>query len=371
MKRRPVSKARSNGLLPSRSQPSWRGDSASDSSVKIRDAAKKVAKKRSVGNPRASSCSLRKKQPDPSRSDDIQCGSDAVSHAAECQRLREQLERVLADHQRQEEEIVALRALARSLKEEVETIHERQHRQGFANSDFATIRGGVGSRSHEFFKLDVQVEQLQGENAELRNRVLISQQESKRARDCIAQQVPAYKLAAVKAHAELRCVNSQLQQERAHSDRLREQLVRCKARHDDLPVRVASERGNNNQQQEDDDGQHERARMRQKREDFLLQCLRLQENEPSSSHKKKVKEAEQREVASATETGEATRWAAPSLQSSSNSVSSRTPLLSAYSCTPSTELLHEDLAELNNELHKLSLSLHELPSQSKRIQEDM
>ncbi|RLN93929.1 hypothetical protein BBJ28_00005363 [Nothophytophthora sp. Chile5] len=370
MKRRPISKARSNGVLPSRAQPSWRGDSASDSSVKLRDAVRKVGKKRSVGEPRASSCSLRKKQPDPSRSDDTQCGSDTVDPAAECQRLREQLERVLADHQRQEEEIVALRALARSLKEEVETIHERQHRQGFANSDYATIRGGVGSRSHEFFKLDVQVEQLQGENAELRDRVSISQQEAKRARDCIAQQVPAFKLAAVKAHAELRCVSSQLQQERAHSDRLREQLARCKARHDDLPVRVAPERGNTNQQREDDDDQQERARMRQKREDFLLQCLQLQDNESSSSQRKKVKEAEQREVVSAAETGETTHWTAPSLLSTSSSVSSQTPLLSSYACTPSTELLHEDLDELNDKLHELSLSLHKLPSRSKRIQEE-
>eukprot|EP00644_Phytophthora_capsici_P001518 jgi/Phyca11/15004/fgenesh1_pg.PHYCAscaffold_10_\ len=55
--------------------------------------------------------------------------SDSIDHVAECQRLREQLERVMIDHQRQEEEIVALRALAKSLKQEVETIQEKQQLQ--------------------------------------------------------------------------------------------------------------------------------------------------------------------------------------------------------------------------------------------------
>jgi chromosome segregation ATPase len=204
-------------------------------------------------------------------------GSSAIDHVAECQRLREQLERVLVDHQRQEEEIVALRALAKSLKDEVEAIHERQQLQSSTCSDKAAQGALRSSRfaAHEVFKLDVLAEELEGENAELRRQLEEAQEELRLARTCIADKLPVYKLATVKANAELRCVKSQLQQERTHSDRLQKQLVRCKARQDDVPVRVSPVQGNN--QDENDDDQQESGSVRRDREAFLRQCMQLQD----------------------------------------------------------------------------------------------
>ncbi|KAL3672746.1 hypothetical protein V7S43_002038 [Phytophthora oleae] len=201
----------------------------------------------------------------------------AVDHVAECQRLREQLERVLMDHQRQEEEIVALRALAISLKQEVETIQERQQLQSSScSSEKAPHKESRASRpiSHEFFKMDVQIEELHGENVELRRQLEDSQDELKIAHACIAHKLPVYKLAAVKANAELRCVKSQLQQERDHSDLLQKQLVRCKARQDNIPVRVSLKKGNNDE--EHDENPQETETFRRERERFLRQCTRQQ-----------------------------------------------------------------------------------------------
>ncbi|KAF4029308.1 hypothetical protein GN244_ATG18979 [Phytophthora infestans] len=203
------------------------------------------------------------------------CGSGeskAVDHIAECQRLREQLESVLVDHQRQEEEIVALRALAKSLTQEVEVIHERQLRQSTCISDRVVHREDQHENS---FKLNVQVEELQGQNEELRRQLEYSQKELKSARDRIAEKLPVYKLAAIKANAELRCVKSQLQQERDHSDLLQKQLVRCKARQDDVPVRVSLERGNNQNEHDEDSQESEAAR--RERKAFLRQCSIMQD----------------------------------------------------------------------------------------------
>ncbi|KAK1939903.1 hypothetical protein P3T76_008226 [Phytophthora citrophthora] len=209
---------------------------------------------------------------------------DTVDHVAECQRLREQLERVLIDHQRQEEEIVALRALAKSLKQEVETIQEQQQLQisscSIEQAPHKDVRASR-SRSHEVFKMDVQIEELLGENAELRRQLEDSQDELKVAHACIAHKLPVYKLAAVKANAELCCVKSQLQQERDHSDLLQNQLVRCKARQDNIPARVSLKSGNDDAGHDEDVAESEI--IRHERERFLRQCTHQQRNRSSFS----------------------------------------------------------------------------------------
>lgn len=275
MKRRTVPKTSSENARLSRLGSSSRGGISSKS---VRAPVKKITKTRPVRCTASSILGL-KKQAESTSEGSTSDESSAVDHVAECRRLREQLERVLVDHQRQEEEIVALRALAKSLKEEVETIQERQQLQSSTCSrDKALHRELRRSRfgTQEFFELDVQMEELEGENAELRRQLEDSQEELKSARACIAQKMPVYQLAAVKANAELRCVKSQLQQERAHSDHLQKQLVRCKARQDDVPVRVSPERGNN-QEEHDDDPQGSEV-VRRERESFLRQCMLLQDS---------------------------------------------------------------------------------------------
>ncbi|KAG1706929.1 hypothetical protein DVH05_027779 [Phytophthora capsici] len=180
----------------------------------------------------------------------------------------------MIDHQRQEEEIVALRALSKSLKQEVETIQEKQQLQ---------IPPSTGEKTppcSDFFKMDVQIEELQGENVELRRQLENSQDELKVAQACIAHKLPVYKLAAVKANAELRCVKSQLQQERDHSDLLQIQIVQCKARQDNFPVRVSVKRGYNDDEDED---RQESESIRRERERFLRQSTRQQQNISSIS----------------------------------------------------------------------------------------
>lgn len=152
---------------------------------------------------------------------------DLVDYAAECVRLREQLEHVLQDHQRQSEEIVALRALAKTLKSEVEAIHDsRQHLQPSSNP--AELHGQ--RNSHEFFKLDLQIEGLRSENEELTKKLQRINHESQDLRAMLAHQLPRYKLHAVQTRAELESVVSQLREEQTHSDKLRAQLIRLKAR---------------------------------------------------------------------------------------------------------------------------------------------
>ncbi|KAE8912992.1 hypothetical protein PF005_g18475 [Phytophthora fragariae] len=231
---------------------------------------KKITKKKVVKSPASSILGLKKDKVDAISEDRTRWSSE---EGDECQRLRQQLERVLVDHQRQEEEIVALRALAKSLKEEVEAIQERQQLQDSSDKVKGWQRGG----SHEFFKLDVQIEKLEGVNAELCRQLEDSQEELQRARAYIADKLPVYKLAAVKANAEIRCVKSQLQHEREHSDRLQEQLVKCKTKQDDVLVRALPERGNNQNEHDDDDDFQESEAVRRERETFFRQCMYLQD----------------------------------------------------------------------------------------------
>ncbi|ETN05407.1 hypothetical protein PPTG_14147 [Phytophthora nicotianae INRA-310] len=249
-----------------------------------RNPVKKTTKKRPSRDVASSILGLKKTEPSShSRTNWSSDESNALDHIAECQCLREQLERVLIDHQRQEEEIVALRALAKSLAEEVEAIHQRQQlRSSMCSSDNIVHRE---DQHFDIFKLNVQVEELQGENTELRRQLAHSTEELKSSRACIAEKLPVYKLAAVKANAELRCVKSQLQKERAHSDLLQKQLVRCKARQDDVPVRVALVRGNN--QEEDDEDPQESEVVRREREEFLRQCMCRQDSRASISPERK------------------------------------------------------------------------------------
>ncbi|KAE9333031.1 hypothetical protein PR003_g14225 [Phytophthora rubi] len=239
------------------------------------DVVSKNAKKLTKKSPASSILGLKKDKVDATSEGRSRWNSE---EGDECQRLRQQLERVLVDHQRQEEEIVALRALAKSLKQEVEAIQERQQLQRSTCSDKTVAKGWQRGGSHEFFKLDVQVEKLEEENAELRRQLEDSQEELQRARAYIADKLPVYKLAAVKANAEIRCVKSQLQQEREHSDRLQKQLVKCKARQDDVLVRALPERGNNQDEHDDDDDFQESAAVRREREAFFRQCMYQQDN---------------------------------------------------------------------------------------------
>ncbi|OWZ20986.1 hypothetical protein PHMEG_0004533 [Phytophthora megakarya] len=140
----------------------------------------------------------------------------------------------------------------------------------------------------EFYKMNIQVEELQGENTELRLQLELAQDELKTANACIAQKLPAYKLAAVKANAELRCVKSQLKQERAQSDGLQKQLVRYKARKDDVTVRASPERGNH-QDEHEEGGSNASEATRRERKIFLQQCMRLQGGEVHTHEHNPVK----------------------------------------------------------------------------------
>lgn len=199
--------------------------------------------------------------------------ADEYYAAAECRRLREQLERALVDRERQEDEVVALRALAKSLKEEVEAIQRHSigtqsagpHvRDGTAPS---TSSNGLGrSQPHEFFKLDIQVEELRAENAALREQLDSTTQKYTRIRTFVDRELRVHQLAAVKAAAELQSATSQLMEEQAQCDRLRAQVARYKARGDE-PVRFsgllgASEVVNDSKRQ-----------LARAREELLLQCL--------------------------------------------------------------------------------------------------
>lgn len=193
----------------------------------------------------------------------------------ECARLREQLERVLVDRARQEEEVVALRALAKSLKEEVEAIqrHSRTHqtselplRDATKPSTCPTVFLGP---PREFFKLDEQLEELRAENTALRERLEATARKHSRLRAFVDRELREQRLAAVKATAELQSAASQLVEEQAECDRLRAQVARFQARGDD-PVRVSGLAGT------PDRG---RKQLMRAREELLLQCL-AEEGEP-------------------------------------------------------------------------------------------
>ncbi|KAG6595723.1 uncharacterized protein IUM83_19415 [Phytophthora cinnamomi] len=319
---------------------------------KIPRETKKLTKKKKAKSAASSILGLRKPHVKSTSEGGTRLSSDegsAVDHVEECQRLRGQLERVLIDHQRQEEEIVALRALAKSLKDEVEEIQERQQLQsaGPCSSDLEMARGPQRIGSHELFNFDVQVEKLEGENAELRRQLEDSQEELQRARAYIAEKLPVYKLAAVKANAELRCVNSQLQQEREQSDRLQRQLVKCKARQDDVYVRVSPEHGNNQDEDDGSDNNQDSEVVRREREAFFQQCMRVQDSSENKQGSTTLSEID--DFGAVIET----RKAQPTIFESSADV---VGWVKSNAAVKPGKLIHEDLLGLDFYLDGMTLS---------------
>jgi chromosome segregation ATPase len=141
----------------------------------------------------------------------------------ECQRLRKELERVRDEHQRQEEEIIALRALAKSLTLEVEQI---QRFSTASSKDFSDD----SRKRHEYFKMEYQLEQYEEHNKELKNCLVQAREQIKQLQDKIDSTLPHYQTMAVKAQSVLQNVQSQLKEEQLHSDKLREELAYYKAR---------------------------------------------------------------------------------------------------------------------------------------------
>ncbi|DAZ99856.1 TPA: hypothetical protein N0F65_008599 [Lagenidium giganteum] len=137
----------------------------------------------------------------------------------ECEQLRRQLESVLLDHQRQEEEIVALRAVAKALQSEVAEI--QKHRP----PPLETRR-----TKHEFFLLDEHVEKLEAENAHLTAQLAHSKEQHDELQQFVQRELRRFELLAVKARAELASVAGQLEDEQAHADALRGQVAYYKAR---------------------------------------------------------------------------------------------------------------------------------------------
>lgn len=314
----------------------------------------------------------------------------AASAENESSRLREQLLHVLVDHQRQEEEIVALRALARSLKDEVEQIH-RQSRVSLAAPPAAGGSDPIGSekrRPHEFFKLDLQLEQLRAENARLRDELCDANDELERLRAHVQQEVPQLKIAAVKAHAELECVTSQLRDEQAHCDRLESQIARLQARQRG----DQSKEAHSSQQKRDFVNQHtDRAHRNserksaverewdREREAFLLECRRRQqgvetkekntfdavggedkENSVGANHYSDMCDA----VPSASP-----RLSRVSLLASSSSSRTRSELGQSrherrLSSSLSSSQVHRDLSGLDRELRELNAALDKIGSES-------
>lgn len=300
-----------------------------------------------------------------------ECGGEQESS-----RLRGQLLHVLVDHQRQEEEIVALRALARSLKEEVEQI-QKQNPQTAVKRESAQSRSG----SHEYFKLDLQLEQLRTENSRLHDELCDSKHELGRLRAFVDEELPQHKIAAVQARAELECVSSQLQDEQAHSDHLRAQVAYYKARTND-PIRVttpfpplrneepSSSSGASGYTNDQYLQMHKRQvhaeteQRRREREAFLLQCRMSAIQEDKENHselRNSEKEPRQRGGQMRDECGSSLKHRKKSecgSSSSSSGASSRSPSLSSSQ-------VHRDLSSLNHELHELHLSLQQLPTTSK------
>lgn len=204
---------------------------------------------------------------------------------SESSRLREQLLHVLVDHQRQEEEIVALRALARSLKEEVEFIHKQQQSRYFShNAKHSAYGDQHEKRPHEFFKLDLQLKQLRSENSQLRDELSDANDALDGMRVFVERELPQFKIAAVQANAELKCVKSQLDDERAHCDRLEAQVAHYKARSSapmqspvqaapsPLRKQVVCEADTKFESQREQAMHTTRDARRREREQFLLQC---------------------------------------------------------------------------------------------------
>ncbi|GAB9477629.1 Beta-catenin-like protein, partial [Globisporangium polare] len=208
--------------------------------------------------------------------------SEEAPESSESSRLREQLLHVLVDHQRQEEEIVALRALARSLKEEVELIHKQQQRQTHPRATSHTKQSAAATaaatyghhrekRPHEFFKLDLQLDQLRSENSQLRDELCDAHEELERLRGVVARELPHFKIAAVQAKAELECAKSQLQDERAHCDQLEAQVAHYRAR-SSVPVPTPLPVGSPYLRKQPEHGRSAECERHREREQFLLQC---------------------------------------------------------------------------------------------------
>lgn len=159
------------------------------------------------------------------------CVKDADSPmVSECNRLSIELERVLIDHQRQSDEIVALRALARSLKEEIEEIdqnrtNDNEHRYRRSKS----FHQQTEPRAHEFFELDAQMDALRAENERLQNLLEETMQERDQLQIVVETDLPRYEILSVQATASLQSVTSQLHDEQKENDRLRAELSHYQA----------------------------------------------------------------------------------------------------------------------------------------------
>ncbi|KAF1323140.1 Beta-catenin-like protein, partial [Globisporangium splendens] len=292
------------------------------------------------------------------------CDDDSENESAA--RLREQLLHVLVDRQRQEEEIVALRALARSLKEEVE-----------------------------------QLEQLRAENARLHGELGDANRELERLRNAVNHKIPRHKVVAVQARAELECVKSQLEDEQVHCDQLRVQVAYFTAR-SDTPIRVSkplqprhgtttinatrsSSMSKNLQDPWTRPGKAERETLDRERGAFLLQCrmdaVHDRENQSACGNDGSEKELRMRCSHS-----KGSRLSSSAISSSSEPSSSRTshgdgggdakrlndsssvveqPSPPHEGSDAFSAQVHRDLSGLDHELQELHLSLQKLPTYTK------
>lgn len=293
---------------------------------------------------------------------------------SESSRLREQLLHVLVDHQRQEEEIIALRALARSLKEEVELIHKQQtHSRAISHTKPANTYGHDKKRPHEFFKLDLQLEQLRSENSQLRHELRDANEELESLRVFVNCELPQFKIAAVQAKAELECVKSQLHDERAHCDRLEAQVAHHRARSSSSissassSLRKHSERERNTKLESHREQVMHATRdaRRREREQFLLQC-RLsamanddhdddKENSESGNHGDGPSDA----VDELSEASKRHSIGSPAMASSnrSSSSSSSSSIKSSSWAASLSSRVHRDLSVLDRELQALQSAL--------------
>lgn len=290
---------------------------------------------------------------------------------SESSRLREQLLHVLVDHQRQEEEIIALRALARSLKEEVELIHKQQqtqtHSRAISHTKPANTYGDDKKRPHEFFKLDLQLEQLRSENSQIRHELHDANEELESLRVFVNYELPQFKIAVVQAKAELECVKSQLHDERAHCDRLEAQVAHYRARSSASVSSASSslrkhpehERNTKLESHREQAVHAARDTRRREREQFLLQC-RLsavandddddKENSESGNHG----DGPSGGVDELSETSRRRSIGSPSMASSNRSSSSSK---NSSQATSLSSRVHRDLSVLDRELQALQTAL--------------
>ncbi|KAJ0390432.1 hypothetical protein P43SY_010425 [Pythium insidiosum] len=93
-------------------------------------------------------------------------------------------------------------------------------------------------RGHEFFQLDLELDDLRVENESLRRQLRDVRRDRDRLRDEIARQVPRYEMEIVRVTAALESVASQLRDERAQNDAMRQELAHYQAQ-SRMPVRCA------------------------------------------------------------------------------------------------------------------------------------